>query len=96
MVAQKHESMLLVDRRFSDRHAVDLEALSLFRAAEEALGCQVLDISESGAKLCLDGVDIVPERFKLFVPETGFLYECETKWRKPPEIGVRFRSKAEL
>lgn len=96
MVALKDDNVLLVDRRCADRKSVDHEALGLFPGAEDALGCQVLDISETGAKLRLNGVDIVPRRFKLFVPETRSLFECETIWRSSEEIGVRFRSKAGL
>ncbi len=96
MVAIKDDNVLLVDRRYADRESVDHEALGLFPGAEDALDCQVLDISETGAKLHLSGVDIVPKRFKLFVPETGFLYECEMAWRNSQEMGVSFHSKAKL
>lgn len=96
MVALKNDNVLLVDRRSTDRESVDHEALGLFPGADDALGCQVVDISETGAKLRLNGVDIMPERFKLFVQKTGYLYECVLVWQKSPEIGVSFHSKAKL
>ena len=91
-----NEALIVVERRDSDRNNMELNALGMVPGKDSALKCQILDLSDTGAKLRLTGVGCLPEYFKLFVPETKALLECEIVWRTTHEAGVRFRTKAHL
>ena len=53
--------------------------------------CVIEDASDSGAKLTLQGVDAVPNCFKLLLSPTAKTYRnCIVKWRKENSVGVQY------
>jgi hypothetical protein len=52
--------------------------------------CTVTDVSEGGARVACDAFGLIPARIFLFVARTGDLFECEVRWRRDCEIGLRF------
>ena len=55
------------------------------------VGCVLSDISDTGARLDVPYPDKVPERFLLWLTETGSARRtCQVVWRKSRQIGVRF------
>jgi hypothetical protein len=59
--------------------------------------CTVLNLSRSGARLKFTGFTGLPEKFDLFIPETGTTYRAHIRWRFEDEIGVSLeRAGAEL
>ena len=50
--------------------------------------CAVRDISETGARLRVDGN--APDTFLLIIELDGLEADCKIVWRKAPEIGVTF------
>jgi len=56
--------------------------------------CIMRNVSDSGAKLEVRGVNTVPDRFDLIVP--GHLPQpCRVVWRAMKEIGVQYQSIAD-
>lgn len=55
------------------------------------VGCVLSDISDTGARLDVPYPDKVPDRFLLWLTETGSARRtCQIVWRKTRQIGVRF------
>jgi hypothetical protein len=52
--------------------------------------CTITDVSEGGARAASHAVGLVPARIFLFVARTSDLFECEVRWRRDGEIGLRF------
>jgi hypothetical protein len=53
------------------------------------MGCQILDMSDTGAQLLPTDVLLCPKEFVL-KPQVGEPRHCEVKWRKGPKIGVQY------
>ena len=90
MAELKQTALGFVERRENVRTAVELDAVGMLPEGQEAFSCQVLDMSASGARLMTTGSDIMPERFRLLVPERMTIFSCEMIWRSECEFGVRF------
>jgi hypothetical protein len=54
------------------------------------IGCQVLDISQQGAKVVVRTPSAVPDRFELAFFQGGQSRVCEVIWRRSKMLGVRF------
>jgi hypothetical protein len=53
--------------------------------------CQLLNVSESGAKLIPQGDAQVPDQFVLTLAKDGSVQrQCKVKWRTKTDIGVQF------
>ena len=96
MKSSRTAGYIVEDLREDERAVVSMEAKSLLPNIDQAIDCEILDISESGAKIELKDVDILPGKFKLFVPETHSFNKCRTVWKKGNQIGVAFQSKLKL
>lgn len=67
---------------------------------DQGLGCTVLDMSGSGARLKVDGAVrkafspavAIPETFRLLIPRDNISVECRLAWRDSDTIGVSFTS----
>jgi hypothetical protein len=78
------------ERRQHKRHVIN--RIAKFQTDSGALprDCMISDISESGARLFADGVE-VPDKFNLLISgERGDQRECRVVWRLGGEIGVTF------
>ncbi len=92
-VPQRQDAQVFIERREEERLPVNHSALGLTPMRADALDCQVLDLSVSGARVEVLNTDIVPNKFKLFIPQAGWLYSCEVVRRNGSEVGVRFLSR---
>jgi len=55
--------------------------------------CTLIDISDSGAKLALDDIGQLPDKFNLWLSRHGHpRYVCRIVWRGRNTIGVQFSS----
>jgi PilZ domain-containing protein len=80
-----------VQRRRQPRKSIVLSANARGVKDGTALAsCQVLDISEGGARLKLDCPGDVPDSFVLVLYGQTFRY-CEVRWRSASEVGVQFK-----
>jgi hypothetical protein len=77
------------ERRISRRQRVLKRALIVFNNGQCAIGCQILDISDIGAKLMPADVFLCPKEF-ILKPQIGDPLYCEVILRKSTTIGVRY------
>ena len=57
----------------------------------DAVECQVMDVSASGAKIISPMPSQVPDRFELAFTKSGDKHRaCEVVWRRGKTIGVQF------
>jgi PilZ domain-containing protein len=80
-----------VEKRRQPRKSVELSA-SLHDLDHHVLlaSCQVLDISDGGARLKLSCPGDVPDSFVLFLHGKNFR-RCDVRWRSDAEVGVQFQ-----
>jgi hypothetical protein len=83
------EPKTLADRRIDKRRRVLKSALIVFNDGHCTMGCQILDMSDTGAQLLPTDVLLCPKEFVL-KPQVGEPRHCEVKWRKGPKIGIQY------
>jgi hypothetical protein len=86
---------MLGERRKHPRFAIN--RIAKFQADLGSLprDCMITDLSQIGARLYVDGVE-VPDKFHLMVSgDRGYRRECRVVWRLGGEIGVTFVSAPE-
>jgi hypothetical protein len=80
----------LPNQRQSARRTVFIKAL-LLREGKSGLPCTLVDISDVGARLIVDDVTEVPERFRIVMTEQGVpRRDCRLVWRGRNDVGVTF------
>lgn len=78
------------DQRKSRRRPINYLARLELRPGR-AVGCMLSDISDTGARLEVPYPDKVPDRFRLWLTQSGTARRnCEVVWRKAREMGVKF------
>jgi hypothetical protein len=86
---------MLSDRRRSRRYTIN--RIAKFQADAYTLprDCMISDISDSGARLFAEGINI-PDQFNLLIDndERGLRRQCEVVWRLGYELGVKFTDRA--
>ena len=65
-----------------------------FNEQFSAIDCTVRDLSETGARLAFDGLDVIPDRFTLHIPLDGIQVPCERRWTRGRLCGVAFTGPA--
>jgi hypothetical protein len=83
-------SVMISDRRKHKRYTIN--RIAKFQTDSGALprDCMITDISQDGARLFADGIEI-PDQFQLLISgEKGDRRECRVVWRLGGEIGVTF------
>ena len=84
------------ERRGATRSTVSINAQGIIPNSDKAIDCTVLDISETGARIELNGSETLPRKFNLFVPETHTLFECLAFRRTGKQVGLVFENRVEL
>jgi hypothetical protein len=81
----------LEEKRQSPRHRLYRVAKVEFGAGVQARDCQVINISDGGVRLHVEGFD-VPDEFVLLLSGDGVAWENAYKvvWRRGHEVGARF------
>jgi hypothetical protein len=54
------------------------------------MNCTVRDVSDTGARLRVEGSLSAPDTFELIIEIDGLEASCEVVWRSKSEVGVRF------
>jgi hypothetical protein len=80
------------ERRQAQRRRVLKGGIVAFNDHYSSLPCTVRDISDTGARLRIDGSINAPDRFDLIIEIDGLEVPCEVVSRKGSEIAVRFIS----
>lgn len=75
------------DRRSAIRESANSGAFITFQ--NQKVGCEILDISDRGARVRVSDVNALPKFFELHTAD-GDAFLCEVKRRKADEAGVQF------
>src|SRR3569832_767795 len=79
------------DQRKSRRKPISFLARLELRPGGRAVGCILSDISDTGARIEVPYPDKVPDRFRLWLTESGTARRmCTVVWRQARQIGVKF------
>jgi len=81
---------MLGDRRKNQRHSINRVAKFYTEAGALPRDCMITDISELGARLFAEGVEVPNQFHLLIVVGKEFRRECRVVWRLGGEIGVTF------
>ena len=81
-----------VNRRGAQRRRVLKAGIIAFNARHSTLPCTVRDVSNSGARLIVDGSINAPDTFELLIELDGLEADCEVVSRKAGEIRAKFLS----
>lgn len=90
------DSSEFVDRRTATRRKTRFKATIVYGDALTTLGCLVVDLSDSGARIRTEVADRLPAHFYLIWHAERSVIEVEVIWRSGGELGVRFNSKCSL
>jgi hypothetical protein len=59
--------------------------------ADRLQGCVLADVSDTGCRIDIENVDIVPQNFTLWLARNGSARrKCKVVWRNARQIGVAF------
>jgi hypothetical protein len=76
-------------RRRAPRRRALKKALIVFNDGHCTMGCQIVDMSDTGAKLTPVDILLCPKEFVL-KPQIGEPRNCEVMWRRGTMIGVYY------
>src|SRR4051812_35185507 len=88
----KEATMLIegeAERRSAQRHRVLKKGRIVLNTGFSTLDCMVRNLSDGGAKLLVNSVVGVPDRFELSIDHGG-RQPCRVAWRQLNELGVAF------
>jgi hypothetical protein len=77
------------ERRRAPRRRALKNAVIVFNNGHCTMGCQILDMSDTGAKLLPVDILLCPKEF-LLKPQIGEPRHCEVMWRRGTSIGVHY------
>ena len=78
------------DNRAHPRFAARLKGRLLSLDGRCNYNCVVIDVSEGGARVSTAEFGLVPTRVFLFLAKSGDIFECDVRWRREGEVGLRF------
>jgi len=76
------------DRRAAARMPTGVQAKAIF--ADTSKDCSVVDFTNKGARLQLQGFTALPDKFELYVPDRQASLRATVQWRVADEVGVLF------
>jgi hypothetical protein len=80
------------DGRIAPRRRVLKSGIAASNDRRLTVNCTVRDISDTGARLRVEGSMTVPDTFELLIPLDGLEAPCQVVWRKGGDVGVKFLS----
>lgn len=80
------------EKRRGPRRRVLKGAIVAYNDRRSTISCSVRDISDTGARLRVDGSMHAPDTFLLIIELDGIEADCEVVWRKSPDLAVAFVS----
>ena len=80
---------MVIDNRAHPRFETRLKGRLLALDRRCNYNCTILDVSEGGARVCTEEFGLVPNRVFLFLAKSGDFFECEVRWRRQGEVGLR-------
>ncbi len=80
------------DRRSVARTTISKDALLFFDAQRGVLTCRVQDVTNSGAGIELQALNLLPLDFELSFDNFHTIRECRVIWRQGDFVGVAFQN----
>ena len=80
------------EKRRGARRRVLKGAIVAYNNRRSTMSCTVRDISDTGARIRVEGSINAPDTFLLAIELDGLEADCEVVWRKSPDVAVRFVS----
>jgi hypothetical protein len=77
------------ERRLASRVMFERNALLFFAGQPGLFGCSVRDVTNSGARICLNGLCILPVEFNLSFDNFRTTRWCRLVWRNDDFVGVK-------
>jgi hypothetical protein len=77
------------ENRRAPRRRVLKRARIVFQQGHCSMGCQILNLSDTGALLIPSDLILCPKEFVL-KPDVGQQRDCEVVWRKGTQVAVRY------
>jgi hypothetical protein len=84
------KSPMPIERRSIARTTISKDALLFFDAQCGALTCRVQDVTNAGAGIELQTLNLLPPDFELSFDNFHTVRECRVIWRQGDFIGVAF------
>lgn len=78
------------NRRAGERKRIHKYGRLVLAHLNATVECIVLDVSETGARLRINGSLVVPEEFELILPYATEPRRVKVRWRRQKEFGVEF------
>jgi PilZ domain-containing protein len=78
------------DGRIAPRRRILKSGIAASNDRRLTVNCTVRDISDTGARLRIEGSMTVPDTFELIIELDGLEAPCQVVWRKGGEVGVKF------
>ena len=78
------------DKRVHPRFEARLKGRLLSLDGHCNYNCTVTDVSEGGARVSTLEFGLVPARVFLVLVKSGDIFECDIRWRREGELGLRF------
>ena len=78
------------NERNNDRRRVLKSGVIAYSGRHVTLRCAIRDLSESGARVLVEGSVAAPDTFELLCDTDGMEVPCQVVWRRGMEVGVRF------
>jgi hypothetical protein len=80
------------NRRAVGRAGIEKGALLFFKGQIGARGCNVIDISDVGAKLRTHNLSVLPNTFELTFDNFLTIRQCRLIWRDGDFLGAAFEN----
>ena len=80
------------NRRAVGRSDIEKGALLFFKGQIGAHGCNVIDISDGGAKLRTHNLSVLPNTFELTFDNFLTIRQCRLIWRDGDFLGLAFEN----
>ncbi len=81
-----------VERRSVDRSPISKGALLYFGAQRGGFACGVHDVTNAGARIRLNGLNILPPEFDLSFDNLHTVRKCRLIWRDGDFVGIAFET----
>jgi hypothetical protein len=81
-----------VERRAVGRTTINRDVLMFFTGQDRVHACSVRDVTNHGAGLRLNGLNIVPSEFGISFDNFRTMRRCRLIWRDGDFVGAAFES----
>ena len=81
-----------IERRAVGRTTINRDVLMFFTGQDRVHACCVRDVTNQGAGLRLNGLNIVPSEFGISFDNFRTMRACRLIWRDGDFVGVAFES----